>query len=275
LRLFPPRLTGPDDYLLTNNPMVAFTWSNWSVYDSDLTYVLEYSEDPLFESGVARVDGLVSPSHTATLADGYYYWRVRAFDNFGDSSMLTQRSLWIDATAPSIPVPVSPSPLTNDTIAAPTPEFAWTAVSSRMPDTPTPVLYTLQIASDPGFTIDLRSYTGLSTTGHVIPDVDSLAFDQLWRWHVEAVDSAGNASGFSATETFYLKFPYLIGDLNGDGFADAVDLAILIDVVFFGGSVPVPPDARADIDCNGVIDAVDLAILIDHVFFGEPAPACP
>jgi hypothetical protein len=39
--------------------------------------------------------------------------------------------------------------------------------------------------------------------------------------------------------------------------------------------VPVPPDARADLNCDGFPDALDLAIEIDHLFAGQPAPACP
>ncbi|MEW5873662.1 MAG: FG-GAP-like repeat-containing protein [Candidatus Zixiibacteriota bacterium] len=68
------------------------------------------------------------------------------------------------------------------------------------------------------------------------------------------------------------------GDVNGDGFVDAVDLAILIDIVFFGFldvQDPCCPTSRADFDGNGVVDAVDLALLIDHVFFGGPGPVDP
>lgn len=61
------------------------------------------------------------------------------------------------------------------------------------------------------------------------------------------------------------------GDLDGNRLLDAVDLALLIDVVFFAGTEPNPP-ALGDINCDSVSDAVDLAILIDHVFFAGDAP---
>lgn len=61
------------------------------------------------------------------------------------------------------------------------------------------------------------------------------------------------------------------GDLDGNGTPDAVDLAILIDVVFFGLSEPDPP-GLSDINCDGVTDAVDLALFIDYVFFGGASP---
>jgi len=67
-------------------------------------------------------------------------------------------------------------------------------------------------------------------------------------------------------------------DLDGNTFIDAVDLALVIDIVFFGAADitdPTCPASRADFDFNGFADAVDLALLIDHVFFGQPGPCDP
>lgn len=67
-------------------------------------------------------------------------------------------------------------------------------------------------------------------------------------------------------------------DMDGSGFVDAVDLAVVIDVVFFGApdvSDPDCPRSRADFNADGVTDAVDLALLIDHVFFGGFGPSDP
>lgn len=276
LRLFPPRPGNPPDQSITNDPNVSFEWTDWSIYDSDLTYALEYSEDPSFTSGVTRINGISDHSHVAVLPDGYYYWRVRAFDSFGDSSGLSPvREVWVDATPPTVPVPIPPSPLAGDTITDPTPEFFWSAVTVVSASSPTPVTYQLEVASDATFTADLRSYPDLETASFLLPDPDALAFDQHWFWRVSAADAAGNESGFSDPVMFYLRFPFLVGDLNDDGLRNAVDLTLLIDVVYFGGAVPAPPEARADLDCNGVPNAVDLTLLINHVFFGGPDPACP
>ncbi|MEW5873661.1 MAG: LamG-like jellyroll fold domain-containing protein [Candidatus Zixiibacteriota bacterium] len=68
------------------------------------------------------------------------------------------------------------------------------------------------------------------------------------------------------------------GDLNGDGFVDAVDLAILIDIVFFGApdvQDPCCPTTRGDFNGDGFVDATDLAFLIDYVFFGGIGPTDP
>ncbi|MEW5874227.1 MAG: hypothetical protein AB1752_03485 [Candidatus Zixiibacteriota bacterium] len=64
-------------------------------------------------------------------------------------------------------------------------------------------------------------------------------------------------------------------DLDATGFIDAVDLALVIDVVFFGSSDIQDPSChttRGDFNADGFADAVDLAFLIDHVFFGAPGP---
>ena len=52
------------------------------------------------------------------------------------------------------------------------------------------------------------------------------------------------------------------GDLDGDSFFDAVDLAFVIDIVFFGQPDvldPGCPMTRSDFNCDGFADAVDLA----------------
>ena len=67
-------------------------------------------------------------------------------------------------------------------------------------------------------------------------------------------------------------------DLDGSTFVDAVDLAQVIDIVFFGAldiTDPSCPTTRADFDNNGFADAVDLALVIDHVFFGGTGPCDP
>jgi hypothetical protein len=275
LRLFPPKLTGPSDELITADPNATFTWEDWSIYETALEYVLEYSEDETFATGVTRLSGLTSHSQMVAMPDGYQYWRVRAFDTFGDSSDVDTRVIWVDATPPDAPTPVAPAPLEGDTINDPTPTFAWAGSTAKAAATPTPLTYDLEVASDAGFTLGLRAYPDLTAMSMMLPDEDSLSFNQYWYWRVSAADGAGNESGFSDTQQFYLEFPYIIGDLDADGFITALDLGALIDVLFAGAEVPVPPDARADLNCDGFPDALDLAMIIDHLFAGQPAPECP
>lgn len=95
LRLFPPRLVGPADGLQTADPNVICEWDDYSIYDADLLYTLEYSTDPTFTSDVVRHSDL--SEHTLQINPmplGLYYWRVRATDPFADSSAFSEvRSL--------------------------------------------------------------------------------------------------------------------------------------------------------------------------------------
>jgi len=66
--------------------------------------------------------------------------------------------------------------------------------------------------------------------------------------------------------------------LDSNLLIDAVDLAFVIDIVFFGAADiqdPLCPAYRGDFNSDGAPDAVDLAELIDHVYFGGAGPADP
>jgi len=57
------------------------------------------------------------------------------------------------------------------------------------------------------------------------------------------------------------------GDLDGDGYVTAVDLALLIDYAFFQG--PLGNANNADVNGDCVVNLVDVVILIDHLFWEE------
>jgi len=62
-------------------------------------------------------------------------------------------------------------------------------------------------------------------------------------------------------------------DHNHDYFVDATDLAVEIQIVFFGAPSEMECFvSRADFEPNCVVDAVDLALMIDYVFFGGYGP---
>jgi len=63
------------------------------------------------------------------------------------------------------------------------------------------------------------------------------------------------------------------GDLDGDGFHTALDLGIMIDVLFAGAPPPCP-ESLADMNCDGFPDALDLGWLIDFLFAGGPPSPC-
>ena len=67
-------------------------------------------------------------------------------------------------------------------------------------------------------------------------------------------------------------------DFDADGFATALDLGSLIDVLFAGApniQDPTCPGARADFDCDGFPTALDLGGLVDYLFAGGDPPCNP
>ena len=88
----------------------------------------------------------------------------------------------------------------------------------------------------------------------------------------------------SDTDSKYLTIKYItcscphLGDPDGDGFATSIDLSLMIDALFAGGSFvhdPVCPVSRIDYDCDGQPTALDLSQLIDHLFAGGAAACDP
>ncbi len=68
------------------------------------------------------------------------------------------------------------------------------------------------------------------------------------------------------------------GDVDADGFRDAVDLDSLIDILFFNAPDPqdsLCPITRSDLNGDGFSDAVDLGLLIVHLFFNGSDPCDP
>ena len=61
----------------------------------------------------------------------------------------------------------------------------------------------------------------------------------------------------------------ICGDANGDGEVDPVDLSLMVDFLFAGGTTLQP---TADVDCSGGVDPVDLSLLVDFLFAGGIAP---
>jgi hypothetical protein len=59
--------------------------------------------------------------------------------------------------------------------------------------------------------------------------------------------------------------------LDNNGFINVIDLSLLIDFVFAGGSGPAIPGAA---ECNGVagVNVLDIVHLIDYIFRGGVAP---
>ena len=268
LRLFPPNLATPEDELVTTDPHQVFTWSDWSIYDSALTYALEYSTDPGFVSGVSRINGLSEKTHDpGVLPDDQYYWRVRAFDHYGDSSDWATRSFWIDSEPPEIPVMISP-PDGSDIYQLPL-VFEWGTVAARGMSG-TPITYTLEIAEDENFTIELRTVSSLTESDYEWPmGIDSLAYDVAHYWRVIAEDGAGLSSGSPADPFEFTLNSYMPGDIFTDWEINPVDVVYFVNYVYKAMDPPPDPPIKGDVNCDGALsNPLDVVVLVNYVYKG-------
>jgi subtilisin family serine protease len=67
---------------------------------------------------------------------------------------------------------------------------------------------------------------------------------------------------------------YIPGDLNYDAEINILDIALEIDIVFFGTVFPLPP-VSPDINLDGLVGTPDIVMMIDYVFRGGDAPPFP
>lgn len=68
------------------------------------------------------------------------------------------------------------------------------------------------------------------------------------------------------------------GDINEDGFVDALDLGSMIDILFAGKPDLRDvncPTTRVDFHCDGFSDMTDLGSFIDYMFVGGAPPCNP
>jgi len=191
----PPLLIAPANHDTLGSRRPVFSWSGCG---SRVTYRIQVDDDlgfvaPAFDTTAA--DSNWTPY--ADLPEGKLYWRVLA-DDAGCLSRWSE--VWdftTDYTAPDVPV-LSDSFPPQDTIADNAPDFDWSFVSdarrytidTRL-DTVPPEPYPLAIHQPEGEDSSCWSHP------------ESLPLpDGVYRWKVNAVDSAGNASAYSASHWF-------------------------------------------------------------------------
>jgi len=188
-----PALSSPSNGARTNNSTPTFSWS--SVTDpSGVTYSIQVSTSNTFATTVVDVSGLASTTYTPSvpLADGTYYWRVRAVDGAGNNSAWSAvRNLIIDVTVPSVPTMLSPAD--GAKLNSTTPTLSWSSVAGAPGMT-----YSLQIAYDIAFTSFKVNATGLTTTTYTT----AVLTQGTYYWRVRAVSGTGNASEWSTPWSF-------------------------------------------------------------------------
>lgn len=91
--------------------------------------------------------------------------------------------------------------------------------------------------------------------------------------HLEATQTVAFSTPDAEYNTTHHQAPPATarGDLDRDGFHTTLDIAILIDYLYFVLPDP-PPDYLVDVDCDGYPTTLDLGYLISYTFEGGPMP---
>ncbi|MBI5528501.1 MAG: carboxypeptidase regulatory-like domain-containing protein [Deltaproteobacteria bacterium] len=182
----PGNLTGPA--ALTSDRRPSFSWD--TVSDAQL-YRVQVSIDPLFATPPPTEAVLPSISWRPPnpLADNLtWYWRVRAIDAATNESIWANgTSFATDATPPGVPSLNQPA---NGAVkVSASVMLGWDAVTGASQ-------YRVQVASDSTYGAMVVDQTLSQNTLDVSPA------DGTYYWHVNAIDAAGNQSGFSGSRSF-------------------------------------------------------------------------
>lgn len=183
-----PTLIYPENGRAINDSTPALEWDSVTGATS---YELQVDEDENFSSPVENEIGITQTSHeTTALADGVYYWRIRAVNAAGPGPWSEVWQFKVDTTEPGAPTPLKPTngSLTNDD----NPQFEWSSVFDASP----PVLYRVYLDDDWDFATVERDSGWIGNTSW---EVTTPLGEGRWYWRVQAKDDVGNLGDNSPT----------------------------------------------------------------------------
>lgn len=169
----------------TNTP--TWTWGASSDGGSGLanpTYTVQWSQDSGFSSGVSSATVNVAQyTHSASLAQGTWYFRVRATDIAGNNSNFTANgTVFIDNTEPTLAVVTPIRTYINDT----TPNFVFSSDE----------------AGTTSYAGSCASATTAATSGNNTITLNTLAEGTYSNCSLIVTDNVGNASDSLSIPTF-------------------------------------------------------------------------
>jgi nitrogen fixation protein FixH len=229
-----PALLSPADGTTTSDSTPSFDWADKT---GAADYELQIDDDPLFGSVNLNKTGLSTSDYTLAaaeaLADGTWYWRVRARDADANATPYSASpSIIIDTVAPGAPTLLSPA--NGSATSNTTPAFDWSDISDPAPSSGLGS-YELQIDNDPAFgSVDLNK-TGLATSAYTLAAAEALA-DGTWYWRARVLDAAGNASPYSSSRSIVIdtvapSAPTLLSPANGSATSNTTPAFDWSDIV--------------------------------------------
>ena len=227
----------PTGLVKTANTLTSINFS-WTA-STDNVGVTGYK---VYRGGVQIATGASTSFSDTGLTPGTSFpYTVAAFDAAGNTSNQSTAgtfSTLADTTPPSVPTGLSASGQTATTIP-----LSWIASTDNVGVTGYKIY---RNAAQVG-TSSTSSYTDTGLTGGV-----------SYSYTVAAFDAAGNTSSQSTAGAFSTVIK--VGDLNGDGVIDILDLSIFCSNYGKTGATR----AMGDLNGDGTINIIDLSILLSH-----------
>ncbi|MHB9138981.1 MAG: pre-peptidase C-terminal domain-containing protein, partial [Victivallaceae bacterium] len=169
---------------------VTFDWSDSTDARAGLKqYEVQVDNNNDFSSPENTLTPAVSSADLSGMADGSYFWRVRALDNAGNwSNWSSSSSFSVDITAPSIPGGLTQTTNVGDVA------LDWNDSSDN---TSGVKQYEVQVDNNN----DFSSPENTVTSGTSNANLSNMA-DGSYFWRVRTQDNFGNWSSWSATSSF-------------------------------------------------------------------------
>ncbi|MDO9069252.1 MAG: FlgD immunoglobulin-like domain containing protein, partial [Deltaproteobacteria bacterium] len=186
-----PRLIAPIPNATLGSHTVGLSWHG--VYGAD-AYRVQVSIDSTFAA--YEVNRTVTAPDTMTTAAGLvynnYFWRVRTKRSSDSSAWSAVRKFNISASAPTVPVLISPD--SGAVVADIQPHFQWGEVANIW-------LYHLEVSGDSLFSVLEDSIN----TGTADATISVPLSDGAYWWRVRSYDNISNWSAFSTPWKFIVQ----------------------------------------------------------------------
>lgn len=249
--------------------------------DSVIDFIWEPTTDPdpgdvvVYDLWYDTHSGFTSPTIISDLSDtvqnvtlrddSTYHWKVLAKDT-NTSGRWSTDIFKVNIYVPELPEAFSLlSPEDEDTITTLEPTLMWQEASD--PDPGDVITYDLHYDTLSDFSTEVV-VADLSNTSYTTPELDvGLSY---W-WKVKAKDT--NTEGTWSTQTFTFYVPScVLGDVDGDGESNVVDIVYLAYYVLKSSDPPQPIIGCGDMQCDGEVNIVDVVYLVNYTFRSGPPP---
>jgi hypothetical protein len=257
----------PSDEATLDDSTFDFVWQPTNDPDPGdaVVYDLWYDTHSGF-TGATVVSDLSDTSYAVTVwDDSTYFWKVHAKDT-NTSGRWSTDIFEVNLYVPEVPESFSLlSPADEDTITTLEPTLTWQEASD--PDPGDIITYDLYYDTLSDFSTEVI-VVDLVDTFYTTPELGvGLSF---W-WKVKAKDT--NTAGTWSTQTFSFYVPScVLGDVDGDGESNVVDIVYLAYYVLKNTAPPQPILGCGDMQCDGEVNIVDVVYLVNYTFRGGPPP---